>query len=222
MNSTSPAAAAWGDPDNRRAWKTLFTWAVLGQILWPLVCLGSLLLIVGPEWPVWLLFIPLVYSAYRSILQRRYLVDAFQVRRILKQYPWQVHKTPESGIGKVPGAKSGDVWLKFPNPEQSGDLIPVILHGHVRSPWWRRRLGPGVAPEKMAQVVEIWFAGDVRFAGVLAVPGPRRLFVVYQRPTKDSRFLTDVREATPDALARARRAGVRVPERIDQWPFDVG
>jgi len=221
MSPTSPATA-WDDPDSRRAWTTLFTWAVLGQILWPLVCLGSLLLIVGPEWPVWLCFAPLLYSGYRTVLQRRYLTDAFQIRRILKTYAWNRYKTPESGIGSVPGAKSGDVWLKLPNPERPADHIPVILHGHVRSPWWRRRLGPGVKPEKMAQVAEVWFAGDARFAGVLAVPGPRRLFLVYQHPTTDSRFLTDVREAAPEALDRARRAGVPVPERNDQQPSDNG
>jgi len=190
-------STAWDAPGSHRAWTTLFTWAVLGQLLWPLICIGSMLLIVGPEWPVWLCFAPLLYSGYRTVLQHRYFTDAFQIRRILKAYAWQAYNTPESGIGNLPGAKSGDVWLKLSDPEQPDALTPVILHGHVRSPWWRRRLGPGVKPEMMAQVAEIWFAGDTRFTGVLAVPGPRRLFLVYQHHSRDSRSLADEREANP-------------------------
>ncbi|MFV8187848.1 hypothetical protein [Streptomyces sp. AF1B] len=208
--SASHPPTAWDDPDSRSAWTKLFTWAVLGQVLWPLICVGTLLLIVGPEWPVWLCFVPLLYSAYRTVLQYRYFTEAFQIRRILREYAWQVFATPESGIGGVPGAKSGDVWLKLPNPERSDDLVAMILHGHVRSPWWRRRLGPGVKPQRKAQVAEIWFAGDVRFAGVLAVPGPGRLFLLYQRPDNGPRFRRDVHEAADEALHRARRAGVRI------------
>ncbi|PTM91202.1 hypothetical protein [Streptomyces sp. VMFN-G11Ma] len=131
--SASYPPTAWVDPDSRRAWARLITWAVLGQTLWPLTCIGILVLVVGPEWPVWLCLVPLLYSAYRTVLQHRYFVEAFQIRGILKEYAWQTYATPESGVGGVPGAKSGDVWLKLPNPERPDDLVVIILRGHIRS-----------------------------------------------------------------------------------------
>ncbi|MEU1099984.1 hypothetical protein ABZ408_03220 [Streptomyces tibetensis] len=204
------SACAWDDSATESAWQKLFTFAVAGQILWPAVCTGAfLLMIFVGRWSMWVMLPVVVYALYRSFLQRQYIVAAVQARRILKVYPWQTHETPESGIGQIPGAKLGDVWLAFPNPDRPGDGVHIILHGHARSAWWRRRLGRGYETEKTAQVAEIWFAGDPRFAGVIAVPGPKRLFVLYQLARLNVR--TDgERNASPEALERARRAGVRL------------
>ncbi|MFD8223732.1 hypothetical protein ACFV16_06105 [Streptomyces massasporeus] len=210
MRHPTGAASAWDDSATRVAWKKLFNFAVAGQILWPAVCVGAfvLMILVG-QWSMWIMLPVVVYALYRSFLQRRYIVAAAQARRILQVYPWQTHKSPESGIGQIPGAKLGDVWLAFPNPDRSDDAVRVILHGHAGSAWWRRRLGRGYESEKSAQVAEIWFAGDPRFAGVIAVPGPERLFLLYQLVTPNARA-DGGRGASPEALELARRAGVRV------------
>ncbi|MFB6843398.1 hypothetical protein ACFCXS_00790 [Streptomyces sp. NPDC056373] len=210
VHHPTSSAEAWEHSATQSAWKKLFTSAVAGQVLWPAVCVGAfVLMILAGRWSMWVMLPVAVYALYRSFLQRQYLVAAAQTRRLLKVYPWRSHKTPASGIGQIPGAKLGDVWLAFPNPDQSDDVVHVILHGHARSAWWRRRLGRGYGSEQTAQVAEIWFAGDPRFAGVIAVPGPKRLFLLYQ--LADSHASTDEWVASPEALELARRAGVRVP-----------
>ncbi|MGW7549293.1 hypothetical protein ACWGKQ_50475 [Streptomyces sp. NPDC054770] len=204
---------AWDDPATRRSWAKLVTCALLGQILWPAAWLGLLAwyVIMSMTWTLWLFFVPLLYSFYRAFLQLSYISWAFHTRRLLRTYPWQVFEEPESGIGKVPGATAGDVWLSFPNPERPDEKLPMILKVHVRSTWWRRRLGRGYTTEKTQQIREVWFAGDPRFAAVIAVPGPRRFHVVQQRPI-NKRGVADLRGASPAALERARRAGVRLPD----------
>ncbi|MFD4597363.1 hypothetical protein ACFWPQ_04920 [Streptomyces sp. NPDC058464] len=205
--------AAWDDPATRRAWAKLVTCAFLGQILWPAAWLGLLAWYVtmSMTWTLWLFFVPLLYSFYRAFLQPSYISWAFHARRLLRAYPWQVFEEPENGIGKVPGATAGDVWLSFPNPERQDEKLPMILKVHIRSMWWRRRLGRGYTTEKTKQIREVWFAGDPRFAAVIAVPGPCRFHVVQQRPTNE-RGVADLRGASPAALERARRAGVRLPD----------
>ncbi|MFF4897019.1 hypothetical protein [Streptomyces sp. NPDC001068] len=210
---------AWDDPETRRAWAKLITCAFLGQILWPAVWLGLLLWYVTMSitWTLWLFFVPLLYSFYRAFLQPAYISWAFHTRRLLRAYPWQEFEKPESGIGRIPGATAGDVWLRLPNPERPGEILALILKVHTRSMWWRRRLGRSYSTAKTAQAEKVWFAGDPRFAAVIAAPGPRRLYVLHQCP-KDKRGFADPGEASPAALERARRAGVRLPEPQSAMP----
>ncbi|MFF4312003.1 hypothetical protein [Streptomyces sp. NPDC001507] len=206
-------SVAWDDPATRRAWAKLVTCAFSGQLLWPATWLGALAWYVtmSMTWTLWFFFVPLLYSFYRTLLQPSYISWAFHTRRLLRAYPWQVFEEPENGIGKIVGATAGDVWLSFPNPERQDEKLPMILKVHIRSMWWRRRLGRGYATAKAQQIREVWFAGDPRFAAVIAAPGPRRFHVVQQRPM-NKRGVADPQGAGPAALARARRAGVRLPD----------
>ncbi|MGX1477895.1 UNVERIFIED_CONTAM: hypothetical protein RKD50_006703 [Streptomyces canus] len=52
--------------------------------------------------------------------------------------------------------------------------------------------------------------GDPRFLGVVAVPGPRRLFGVAQRAAVDDRMSARKRGVSPEARERAKVAGARV------------
>ncbi|WP_369246968.1 hypothetical protein [Streptomyces sp. R41] len=206
-------STAWADPATRRAWTQLVTFAILGQILWPVAWVGLLAwYVISPTWTLWFFFVPMLYSFYRTFLQPAYITWALRALRLLREYPWQVYERPESGIGKVPDAGPGDVWLKFPDPEQSAGRVAMVMRSHLRATFWARRLGPGVKPEKAAQVQEIWFAGDPRFAAVIAIPGPRRLYVICQRPSYNRGIPGHAHGAGPDAVERARRAGIRVPE----------
>lgn len=180
-------SAAWDDPATRRAWAKLVTCAFLGQALWPAAWLGLLAwyVVMSISWTLWLFFVPLLYTFYRAFLQPAYIAWAFHTRRLLRAYPWRVFEEPESGIGDAPGATAGDVWLRFPDPEHPAETLVMILHAHVRSRWWRRRLGRGYTTEKTAQVRQVWCAGDPRFAAVIAAPGPRRFHVLRQPPSKE-------------------------------------
>jgi len=205
---------AWDDPSTRRAWTKLLTFAIAGQIIWPVVWVGLLALyvVMSITWTLWLFFIPMLYSFYRAFLQPAYIIWALRTRRLLREYGWQVFETPESGIGTIPDTTAGDVWLTFPTPEGPDEMVPVILRVHIRSAWWRRRLGRGFSTQKTAQAKTVWFAGDPRFAAVIAVPGPRRLYVIHQRPSYSKSVSAEAHGASPHALERARRAGVHVPD----------
>lgn len=204
---------AWDDPATRRAWTKLLIGAALGQILWPAAWLGLLAWYVGMSitWTLWLFFVPMSYAFYRSFLQWAYWRGAFRARRLLRHYPWQEYEAPESGIGNLPGVRDGYAWLKFPNPEAPAQPVTMVMHSHVRSVWWGGRLGKRATTERKAQIREIWFAGDPRFAAVIAVPGPRHLYVIHQRSSYHPGIPAEGAGAGPQALELARRAGVRVP-----------
>ncbi|MFD4522656.1 hypothetical protein ACFWP7_01695 [Streptomyces sp. NPDC058470] len=213
MPPTQPPTA-WDDPQTRRAWTKLIACAIAGQVIWPVVWVGLLAayVIMSITWTLWLFFIPMLYSFYRAFLQPAYFTWALRTRRILQEYPWQAFEAPESGIGTIPDTTAGDVWLSFPHPERSDEMVPVVLRVHIRSAWWRRRLGRGFSTEKTAQAKTVWFAGDPRFAAVIAVPGPRRLYVIHQRPSYGKSMSAEAAGATPQALDRARRAGIHVSD----------
>ncbi|MER7477024.1 hypothetical protein ABTX60_05090 [Streptomyces sp. NPDC126510] len=201
---------AWDAPATRRAWMKLVVCAVLGQVLWPTAWVGLLAWYVSsPTWTLWLFFAPMLYAFYRTCLQPAYILWALRARRLLRVYPWQIHMNPESGIGKIPDAGPADVWLKFPDPDRPNETVGMVMRSHLRAVFWARRLGPGVKPAKAAQVEEIWFAGDPRFAGVIAAPGPRRLYVICQRLSYRG-IAPGVEGASLQAVEHARRAGVRV------------
>ncbi|MFI1562607.1 hypothetical protein ACH4ZX_05960 [Streptomyces sp. NPDC020490] len=153
-------------------------------------------------WTLWLFFVPMAYTFYRTFLQWAYWRGAFRARRLLRQYPWQVHEAPESGIGNMPGVRSGHAWLKFPDPGTPGEQVTMVMHSHVRSVWWGGRLGKRAKPERKAQVREVLFAGDPRSAGVIAVPGPRHLYVIHQRLSRNPGMPTEACGDGPDRSER--------------------
>ena len=63
---------------------------------------------------------------------------------------------------------------------------------------------------RSGEIGEVWFAGDPRFLGVVAVPGPRRLFGVAQRTAVDDRMSARKRGVSAEAPERAKAAGARV------------
>jgi len=172
---------AWDDPDTHRAWTKLIGCAVLGQILWVAAWVGLLVWYVtlSATWTLWLFFMPLLYTFYRAFLQRVYIGTALHARRILREHPWQVFEDLASDIGNLPGVRPGYVWLQLPDPQAPNEHVTMVMHSHVRSMWWGR-LSKRASPHRKAQVRQIWFAGDPRVAGVIAVPGPRHFYVLTQ------------------------------------------
>ncbi|BCK72233.1 hypothetical protein Srufu_061860 [Streptomyces libani subsp. rufus] len=63
---------------------------------------------------------------------------------------------------------------------------------------------------KSGQLTSAWFAGDPRYLGVVATPGPRNLLWLAQREATDSRMSPRKRGVSPAARALARSAGARV------------
>ncbi|MET9293232.1 hypothetical protein [Streptomyces sp. NPDC003077] len=151
-----------------------------------------------PRWALWvwvpLMFI-IIYGVTLGIVGTMSLLG---IRRVLRLYPWQVH------TGAAQTAKNGTTRFVLPNPERPEKTVTLRMGDYLGSNFrfWIRGVRAG-------RVKEVWFAGDPRFVGVIATPGPRRLI----RPAQPEALNPDMsprkRGVSPEALERARRAGAR-------------
>lgn len=91
------------------------------------------------------------------------------------------------------------------------------FHLHYHTVWWERRMSERAKPERKAQLAPVWFAGDPRFFGVIAVtgsgedgtsPAPKRLhFLAQISPDKKGAAIDDNPwHASPEDYSRARQA----------------
>jgi hypothetical protein len=122
-------------------------------------------------------------------------------RRILEVYPWARYE----GVAQV--AQDGVPFVRLPHPDapEKSVVVPVRRPGIRR---WQRamRANPGQ---------EVWFAGDPRVGGVLALPGPRRFTLALQSGPAGAALRAEpgrggglvLRDMTDEALRRARAAG---------------
>lgn len=187
----------------------------LGQIGWTVAYPGLLYVMVVYTSPVFVVvFLPFIlYSLYRFFIQLTYFPWALRMRRVLREYPWQLLEAVPSGLGKHPDAREDGMWFELPNPASTGETIPLVFIKHHRSYWWLKRLnGPRTKPRRRAQIEPLWFAGDPRFLAVIAASGhggeaPRRLHMLYQRPVFDRRVEPETWGADSADIERARRAG---------------
>ncbi|MGY0069493.1 hypothetical protein ACWZEH_22435 [Streptomyces sp. QTS137] len=171
----------------------------------------------GPSWLVWLFMPYFVYGLYRLVVQFYGFPVALSVLRVLREYPWQIYYNAARGIDDHPDAEAPGIWIELPDPAGSSDAgIPLAFVKHHRAFWWLRRIGgPRTKPALKAQLEPLWFAGDPRFLGVVAVSSrngkaPRRLHFLYQPSAFDGRAPRRSWEGVePADLERARRAGAR-------------
>lgn len=187
---------------------------VLGLCGWPA---GWIVLLAvstyTPNWVVWLFMPYFLYAFYRFFNQLTYFPAAFRMRRVLREYPWQVLHGVPSGLGRHPAARDDGIWFEFQNPARPEESIPLVFIKHQRSYWWLRRMdGPRAKAHRRTQIEPLWFAGDPRFLAVVAAPGhngasPKRLHLLYQRPVFDVRCAPESWGASPEDIDRARRAG---------------
>ncbi|MFD5567100.1 hypothetical protein [Streptomyces cadmiisoli] len=200
---------------------------VVGLILWPATLLGLfyvLLVYFSPGFSF--LFVPfMLYSFYRCVVQMHHFSAAFRIGQVLQHYPWQILRDMPRSLSQHPEAEVDGMWIEFPHPEGAAKKrVPLVFVKHHRSHWWLKRIGgPRTEPELKAQLDTLWFAGDPRFLGVVAVPAgdgasPRRLHFLYQ-PSAFDRTAAHRQEtdATPADRERARRAGARFPEPAPTW-----
>ncbi|ARH90494.1 hypothetical protein [Streptomyces sp. MOE7] len=191
---------AWADPDTRRAWRrtALFRCAALPASL-----------LAFPAWlfavvmtPAWLLvlWLPvLCVGLWYALLAMAALASLAGMRRVLRVYPWQLDLT------EVRSKKNGSTQFVVPDPERPEKSVRLGYGGLIGTGrhFWVRTVQSG-------QVTAAWFAGDPRYLGVVATPGPRHLVLVAQREATDSRMSPRRRGVSPEARARARAAGARV------------
>jgi len=154
------------DPATRRACTRARRAARLAFVLWiALLPVSAVVMVLAslPEWSVVLpviVVLPLVnYFGLRSSRAKRR-------QRILGVYPWERY------TGVVQVGQNGVPFVRIPRPDapEKSISVPVREHGARR---WRRIVA---ADPKQ----EVWFAGDPRIGGVLALPGPRALALALQ------------------------------------------
>lgn len=211
---------AWDHPDTRRAW-TMHTLLIAARFLgWVGVWLATLFITVGYIIPPYVIVaIPLlVYAFFRAFLQIVYFPSSLNLRRILREYPWQFLTDIPRDLGKHPEETEDGMWFEFDDPGRPERKIPMIFLTQIRTRWWIKRIGgPRTSPELKAEIEPLWFAGDPRFVAVVAAPSgrggaaPKRMHVLYQRPCLGRRGAVFKWSADPASLERARRAGARVP-----------
>ncbi|MGW0595758.1 hypothetical protein ACWD11_01290 [Streptomyces sp. NPDC002776] len=192
---------------------------VVALVGWPVAWIGLLYVLavfLSPGF-AFLVSLPLCYAMYRAVLQLRCFPTALHILRVLQHYPWQLLPHTPRGLDEHPDAEDGGIWIEFPNPARpEGRRIPLTFVKHHRAYWWLRHIGgPRTKPALKARLEPLWFAGDPRFLGVVAVSGrrgaaPRRLHFLYRPSAFEQRAARrQWDDATPDDLERARRAGAR-------------
>ncbi|MEU3710184.1 hypothetical protein [Streptomyces catenulae] len=152
--------------------------------------------------PVWLLvlWLPvLCIGLWYTLLAVSGAATLLGVRRVLRVYPWQADGA-EVSTGKGGGAR-----FTVADPERPGTAVR-LSHGGV--------IGTGrhfwVRTARSGRCTVAWFAGDPRYVGVVATPGPGNLLRVAQREALDAQMSPRSRGVSAEARARARAAGARV------------
>ncbi|MCF0076100.1 hypothetical protein [Streptomyces lomondensis] len=189
---------------------------VLGFFGWIAAWIGLLYVLVVFLSPGFgfLFVLPLCYCVYRAVVQLRYFPPALRMRRIMRAYPWQVLQRVPHGLTSHPDvSEKHHGWFEFPNPARPEQRLALVFARHLRTEWWHRRMAPRAKPKLKAQIESIWFAGDPRFIGLIAVGGrggtvPRRLHVLEQwADSRNGQRLSDW-GVTAEDIERGRRVGV--------------
>ncbi|MFE0375482.1 hypothetical protein ACFW1M_07810 [Streptomyces inhibens] len=201
---TSPVhyKTAWEDPATRQAWRCTAMFRCAALLGWILGFFGWLFAVVmTPAWLLVLWLPVLLVGIWYALLAVIAAASLTGTRRVLRVYPWQL------GIAEVRSKKNGSTQFVVPDPERPEKTVGLGYGGVIGTGrhFWVRAV-------KSGQVTAAWFAGDPRYLGVVATPGPRNLLRVAQREATDSRMSPRKRGVSPEARARARAAGARVGE----------
>lgn len=207
---------AWDHSLTRLSWSGHVLRCVVGLLWWLASWFGLLYVLVVHLSPIFaLLFVlPLCYCFYRMVVQLCYFRPALRMRRIMRTYPWQVLRSIPHGLADHTEVSSKHYgWFEMPNPAHPQRRLPLVFSRHYCTEWWHRRMAPRAKPALKAEIETLWFAGDPRFIGLIAVPGrsgntPRRLHVLEQRmAVHDGQRFADW-GATAEDVERGRRVGI--------------
>ncbi|GAA3568071.1 hypothetical protein [Streptomyces osmaniensis] len=190
---------AWDTPGTRsavrrwRAWNlTKFPgWTVLW---WVALYVTVVLLPVATVVPMVLVLFVITLVASRALGR---VARGMRIRQILAVYPWR----RRHGAVRIDQGKAVFVLPDPDHPEKTASLKPAAVM--FRS-WTQEALKD--------YNEELWYAGDPRFACVIAKPGLRGLDCLSRPTAFDPR--TDARRKglSPEARRRARAIGARVAD----------
>jgi hypothetical protein len=192
---------AFADPATVRAWQRerrrslttmtfwalfLVVWVGLSTVVsgWSGTVVASIVAVPG-------ILVAVVGMALGS-LRREHLG---KMRAVLAAYPWQ--HCPALGEAHPAGIE----YFRLPDPDEPQKHIHVAFRRYGTGKRWRR----AVAEARSAGFA---FAGDPRYAGVVALPGLRELLAVRPQHVYIEADGTRPRTVSEEAWRRAEEAGI--------------
>ncbi|KUN94050.1 hypothetical protein [Streptomyces caeruleatus] len=189
---------AWDTPGTRSA---LRRWTVgnlakflLWMALWWTALYATVVLPVAAVVPMVLVLLVLTVLEVRALGR---LARGMRMRRVLAVYPWR----QQPGAVRV---DKGKAVFVLPDPYQPERTVSLKLADVLFRPWTHEALKDYDA--------ELWYAGDPRFACVVAKPGLRGLECLTQPTAYDPRTDPRRKGLSPEARRRARAIGARVAD----------
>ncbi|MEU6098724.1 hypothetical protein [Streptomyces sp. NPDC047079] len=187
---------AWDTARTRSALLRWTLWHLAKFLGWVALWWGALyvtvvLLPVGA-----VVFMVVVLCAF-AVLARLALARLWRfrrMRRVLQVYPWRQQSSA------VRLTKGKEPVFVLPNPDRPGET--VSLKGTVR---W-------VSAARKGFDGDVWYAGDPRFACVIAKPDLTAVSYAAQPTAYDSRTSPRRKGVSPEARRRARAIGARVAD----------
>ncbi|MFG2739004.1 hypothetical protein ACGFY0_02880 [Streptomyces chartreusis] len=190
--------AAWDTPGTPAAF---LRWtaqrlakAIALVALWWGALYVTILLPVAAVVPMVLVLFVIMYAA---VLALGRLVGGLRIRRILTVYPWR----------RQPGAvrvNKGNAVFVLPDPDRPESTVSLKFNAGLFRSWSREALKD--------YDEELWYAGDPRFACVVAKPGLRSLACLTQPTAYNWRTSPRRKGLSPEARRRARAIGARVAD----------
>ncbi|MFI7408545.1 hypothetical protein ACIBU0_07760 [Streptomyces sp. NPDC049627] len=189
---------AWDTPGTRTA---LRRWVVgnlakflVWMALWWAALYATVVLPVAAVVPMVLVLLVLTVLEVRALGQ---LARGMRMRRVLAVYPWR----------QQPGAvriDKGKAVFVLPDPDHPEKTVSLKLAAVLFRPWTHEALKD--------YDEELRYAGDPRFACVVAKPGLRGLDCLTQPTAYDHRTDPRRKGLSPEARRRARAIGARVAD----------
>ncbi|MCF1593394.1 hypothetical protein [Streptomyces muensis] len=120
------------------------------------------------------------------------------MRRVLAVYPWR----QQSGAVRITAGK--EALFVLPDPDSPDKSVSLKAPAGLLRTWSREALKD--------YDEELWYAGDPRFACVVAKPGLRGLDCLAQPTAYDHRTDPRRKGLSPEARRRAKAIGARVAD----------
>ncbi|MFJ8535603.1 hypothetical protein [Streptomyces sp. NPDC093591] len=189
---------AWDTPGTRSALHRWAAWNLakaLGWVVWWVGALYvTLLLPVAAVVPMVLVLLAITVLAIQALSR---LAKGVRMRRILAVYPWRQQR----GAVRI---NKGKAVFVLPDPDKPDSTVSLKPAAGLFRSWTHEAL--------KAYDHELWYAGDPRFACVVAKPGLRGLSCLAQPTAYNYRTSPRRKGLSPEARRRARAVGARVAD----------
>ncbi|WP_234533849.1 hypothetical protein [Streptomyces shenzhenensis] len=200
---------AFADPATVRAWRKERRRSFVKLILWMFCLLGYAAVLSTVEdrvgKPLAFIFsvpIVLVIAVGIGFVSVRW-EHLGKMRAVLKAYPWQ--HCPPLGVNSLADIE----YFRLPDPDEPRKNIQVAFRRYGTGRSWQRAV-------EEARSEGFTFAGDPRYACVVALPGLRRLLAVRPQHLHLGRDGARPRTVSETAWRRAQEAGITAPPSLEE------